>query len=169
MRGEEVARLIRELQGDRGLRAECPECKRTFALREAVLFPVRGPLPEAAESVITEYEQELRERKKSLRERRKRAQEAAGRSRVATQVGQLMEALVPVLEDRMLYREWRALGDPVDYVVFRGLVRCGRVEQVEFVEVKTGAGRTNPRQKMVQQAVEAGRVRFQVLPEGGRE
>jgi hypothetical protein len=106
----EAERLIRDLQRDRFLRAECPECGCRFALGEAVLFPVGGPIPEAAGEVITRYRQELSERRKALRERRKQAREATGRSRVATQVGQLMEALVPVLEGGVPHREWRALG-----------------------------------------------------------
>ncbi|MDR7416923.1 MAG: Holliday junction resolvase-like protein [Armatimonadota bacterium] len=160
-------RLIRELQRDPALRAICPECGCDFPLSKAVLFPLRGPIPEQAREVIEKRNAELADRRRRLREQRKRARELPGRTRVATLAGQTMEAVVPVLEREVPHREWRPLGDPIDYLVFRGLVQHGRVEVVQFVEVKTGSARTNARQRIVKEAVEAGRVRFQVAP--GRE
>jgi predicted Holliday junction resolvase-like endonuclease len=45
----------------------------------------------------------------------------------------------------------------VDYVVFEGLAD-GRVDRVVFLEVKTGRGTLNGRERQVRDAIEAGRV-----------
>lgn len=51
------------------------------------------------------------------------------------------------------------LGAPIDYVVFDGMSR-GEVEQVVFVEVKTGGGKLTRRERQIRDAVREGRVRW---------
>lgn len=72
------------------------------------------------------------------------------RRRIATETGQLLEVLVPVRQ-----------GGPIDFLVFPGLSR-GKVQAVRFVEMKTGSASLNQHQRMVEEAVESGRVEFRV-------
>ena len=58
-------------------------------------------------------------------------------------------------------RDCRALFDPIDYIAFNGLSRNGAVESITFIDVKTGGGSLNSRQRQVQAVVEAGKVRWQ--------
>lgn len=160
-----VRDLLDELKRDRRLRVECPHCRRDFPLRQATVFPVDGPLPEEARGLVRTIRDELRKWREDLRERRRRAREAPGQARLATEIGQALEALVPRLQDRLHPRDWRRLGDPIDFVVFEGLSATGRVQAVRFVEVKTGRARLGDTQQMVRDAVESGRVRLRVCEE----
>ncbi len=79
--------------------------------------------------------------------------------------GKVREHLVPLLPEfagRFDGRDARFLGSPVDFVVFDGL-DAGSVERVVFVEVKTGLSALSSRERQVRDAVERGRVEWQVL------
>lgn len=49
------------------------------------------------------------------------------------------------------------LGAPIDFVVFEGLSE-GEVEDIVFVEVKSGAGKLTKRERAIRDAVAGGRV-----------
>jgi predicted Holliday junction resolvase-like endonuclease len=88
--------------------------------------------------------------------RRDAAQRARG---VIT--GQVVEHLAPWFEDFPYNpKDARFLGSPVDLVVFDGL-DDGRLRQVVFVEVKTGASALTARERAVRDAVRDGRVGFE--------
>lgn len=76
--------------------------------------------------------------------------------------GKVQECLAPLLPEfasRFNPRDARFLGTPIDFVVFDGLDE-DYVRNVVFVEVKTGKSRLSPREKLVQEAVLAGRVTY---------
>jgi predicted Holliday junction resolvase-like endonuclease len=54
------------------------------------------------------------------------------------------------------------LGTPLDFVVFDGLDE-GDVRRVVFVEVKTGRASLASRERLCRNAIEAGRVEYQLL------
>lgn len=84
-------------------------------------------------------------------------EDAVKRSR-AVLGGQLTEQLAPYLPD-FPWRptEVRFLGKPIDFLVFRGLDDKA-VEEVVFVEVKTGESRLSPVERSLRDAIQAGRV-----------
>jgi predicted Holliday junction resolvase-like endonuclease len=85
----------------------------------------------------------------------------------AVTTGKISEQLLPFFpEFRFNPRDARFLGAPVDFVVFDGLAE-GAVRRVVFVEVKTGGGRLSARERLVREAVEAGRVGWLELHAGG--
>jgi predicted Holliday junction resolvase-like endonuclease len=77
--------------------------------------------------------------------------------------GQVSEQLAPLL-DGFPYAamDARFLGHPIDYVVFDGFGSDEEIEVV-LVEVKTGRARLSLGERRVRDAVEAGRVRFEVV------
>lgn len=84
-------------------------------------------------------------------------EDAVKRSR-AVLGGQLTEQLAPYLPDfPWSPTEVRFLGKPVDFLVFRGLDGKA-VEEVVFVEVKTGESRLSPVERSLRDAIKAGRV-----------
>jgi predicted Holliday junction resolvase-like endonuclease len=91
--------------------------------------------------------------------------EATKRSR-AVVGGKVSEQLAPLLPGfEYLPSEVRFLGSPVDLVVFRGL-DAKAVEELVFVEVKTGASRLSPVERGVREAIEQGKVRYEVFRPG---
>ena len=81
---------------------------------------------------------------------------------VTGKVSEHLSPLFPAFAEQFEARDARFLGSPVDFVVFDGLDR-GEVERVVFVEVKTGGSALSSRERRVRDAVEAGRVEWQVL------
>ena len=89
----------------------------------------------------------------------------------ATLKGQIGEQLAPLLPGfEYEASDARFLGDPIDYVVFHGYTalrdsHAGAPLQVEVIilDIKRGGSKLSPSQRAVADAVEAGRVRFEVV------
>ena len=74
--------------------------------------------------------------------------------------GQAAEQLAPYLPGFPFDpSECRFIGKPVDFLVFRG-ASTGRVEEVVFVEVKTGKSALNRVERSLKEVVEGGRLRW---------
>ena len=84
--------------------------------------------------------------------------DAVKRSR-AVSLGKAVEHLVPFMPDFPHDPgDARFLGAPIDFVVFAGLRQRDRVDEIVFVEVKSGRGRLSARERSVRDAVLDGRV-----------
>lgn len=100
-------------------------------------------------------ELDFRDREREIR------QDSVDRSR-ATLSGQFLEKLAPHLPDFPYDpTDVRFLGTPVDYVVFDGLAE-GDLQEIVFLEVKSGRSTLRSSQRRVRDAVEAGAVRWDV-------
>ncbi len=75
--------------------------------------------------------------------------------------GQFSEQLAPFLPDfKYLPTECRFVGKPTDLIVFKGMDEK-KIEEVVFVEVKSGNARLSPQEKNLKEAIEKKRVRFE--------
>jgi predicted Holliday junction resolvase-like endonuclease len=94
-----------------------------------------------------------------LRYTRAVRRDAVQRSEAVT-VGKVSEQLLPFFpEFGFNPRDARFLGTPVDLLVFDGLAE-GRCARVVFVEVKTRSSSLSPRERLVRDAIRAGRVEW---------
>ena len=85
----------------------------------------------------------------------------AAKQSVAVNIGKVVEEIAPGLSTFPYHRaDCRSLLDPIDYVVFDGLARDGKVTNMHFLDVKTGTARLNEHQKQVKDAIEKRRVEF---------
>jgi predicted Holliday junction resolvase-like endonuclease len=57
----------------------------------------------------------------------------------------------------------RALFEPIDYVVFRGLARQGVIDSLLFVDVKTGNRKLEDHQCQIRDLVQAGKVSLNIV------
>lgn len=81
--------------------------------------------------------------------------------------GQVIEQLAPLFPDfPARYDEVKFIGKPVDFIAFKGLEescdngeKC-HVDEVLFIEVKTGNSALSTRERAIKQAVDEGRVRY---------
>jgi predicted Holliday junction resolvase-like endonuclease len=88
-------------------------------------------------------------------------EDAARRSR-SSLGGQVLEKIAPHLPDFPYDpTELRFIGSPIDFVVFRGL-NSDDVEEVIFLEMKSGKSRLTSRERSVQRTIEAKNVRWDV-------
>ncbi len=94
--------------------------------------------------------------------------DSVSRSRAVLK-GKMAEQIAPLLPG---FDYWpsdaRFLGDPVDYVIFNGYSRAkdGHEDEpleIVIVDIKEGRARLNRGQRLIAQAVAAGRVRFEVV------
>lgn len=98
-----------------------------------------------------------REWEKALPDHRK---EAISKSR-AVLSGHFSEQLAPYLPDfQYSPTECRFLGKPIDFIVFKG-ADGKEIEEVIFVEVKSGKSKLSPQEKKLKEAIEKGNVRFE--------
>ena len=58
-------------------------------------------------------------------------------------------------------RDMTFIGKWVDYIVFNGLSQ-GYVDEIVFLEVKTWKSQQNNNEKLIEQAIKAGRVRYEI-------
>lgn len=75
--------------------------------------------------------------------------------------GQVAEQIAPFLPDFPANpSDARFIGKPVDFIVFSGLSENEKIDEILFVEVKTGKSALSEREKEVKKAVEKGNVRY---------
>jgi predicted Holliday junction resolvase-like endonuclease len=86
-------------------------------------------------------------------------QDAIQRSRAVT-LGQITEHFIPYLAGFPYNpKDARFVGTPIDFIVFDGLSE-GVVENIVFVEVKTGRSTLSTRERRVRDALKEGRVQW---------
>jgi predicted Holliday junction resolvase-like endonuclease len=89
----------------------------------------------------------------------KERKNAVERSRVVLK-GQISEQLSPYLPNFPANpSECKFLGNPVDFVVFSGLDNK-KVEEILFIEVKTGNAKLNHTEKSIKEAIENKKIKF---------
>lgn len=93
--------------------------------------------------------------------------DAVSRSRsvVSGKVQEHLAPLFPEFLQRFNPRDAIFLGNPLDFVVFDGLneTEDTDVRRVVFVEVKTGRASLSKRERRVRDAIEAGRVGYELV------
>jgi predicted Holliday junction resolvase-like endonuclease len=77
------------------------------------------------------------------------------------------EHLAPFLQKDYNAKDFRHLGDPVDYIVFHGLSdildkQTDQIVEVVFLDIKTGNSRLNKVQRRIRDAIKDGRVSFKI-------
>ena len=137
-----------------------PECGESFSIKRANLFDIRNPYPpnikklfDKQQKVLTaEMGSLLKEEKKVLNKIEKselqykklknKKTNHPKRVRIATRsinIGQIAEKILPSSKKfRYDPADCRALLTPVDYIAFNGLHKKGKVDNLSFIEVKTG-------------------------------
>src|SRR3989338_4947042 len=87
-------------------------------------------------------------------------QKAIDHSR-STLGGQFAEQLAPYFPDFPYSpTELRWLGKPIDYVVFKGM-DTNTLQEIIFLEIKSGKSQLNSHQRQIREVVEQGKVSWQ--------
>ena len=116
---------------------------------------------------LQNYKIEFQEaHKNSVKEATKRSND----SQRSILKGQIAEQYAPFISGfAYTPADCQFLGKPIDYIIFNNLHDCSEgsvdIEKVEiiFAEVKTGKAQHNKRQKILKEAIDNGRVRFETL------
>jgi predicted Holliday junction resolvase-like endonuclease len=91
------------------------------------------------------------------------ARKQAVKQSKAVTFGYVSESLAPLAPEFPYHvKDLMFLGKGVDYLVFDGLHE-GNLRKIRFLEIKTNSSQLNHREKMIKEAVEKGRVSYEVL------
>lgn len=111
-----------------------------------------------------ELGKELKERKAKLAASKKSKPEKIAVSAQASNFGQISEQILPAFTTFPYKRtECRILFKPVDYIVFARLSQQRSVEAIKFVDVKTGGGRLDGRQRQIRDRITEGKIKHRVI------
>lgn len=164
-------KIIHQLLSISGLKIECPHCHEEFPIKRGKLFGMYDAYLSAVQKIIqerfntaNELKMELTERTKQLTENKKRKPVKISVSAQASNFGQISEQILPAfLTFPYKQNECRILFKPIDYIVFTHLADKGRVEAIKFVDVKTGEGRLDRRQKQIRDRIVEGKIKHKII------
>lgn len=153
---DKIQRLISELKSS-DLWAESP-CGDEFKISDCILFDGTKPFPKEALKAKQEYLEEISEREVALEKLKKLTTEKAVITTRAVNIGLSLEKVLPTMKDfSWSLPDCRFLGNPIDMIVFNGFAH-DKIDSISFIEVKSGAARLNPNQKLVKEAIEKKKV-----------
>ena len=143
--------------------AECPKCRGEFKLGEALLFDGLGPFPQEALEIQAQLQAEIEKKAKQLDKKSAMADAGAEQRAYSVGLGKILEKVVVAHRDfKVPICDCRPLFEPIDLVAFNGLGK-GKVESIDFIEIKTGKAKLSDHEKVVKQAVEDGKVSLKVI------
>lgn len=154
----EVQELIDDLSTNPKFVGECPSCQEKFKLRDAGMFYFDN-LTEEAESARRSLEEDIQLMKDAYKTRLNRIKVGAARTSLAVNVGKAVEKVAPALSSfPHAIGDCRFMGEPIDYLVFGGIFQRGRVEELVFMDIKTGKAGLTDGQELIKGAVERHKV-----------
>ncbi len=154
--------LLKLLSSDAHLFAECPSCSESFSLSQSSLFYGEDFSPAALE-FITAKNTEITDAKAKLQKMIEKATVGAAKKSTEVNFGKVLEKVAPALEGFPFNKtDCRPIFEPIDYLVFKGWSENSKVEELCFVDIKTGDARLSPRQVQIKQVIEQGKVELQV-------
>ena len=157
METEEIIQLLKKSD----IYAEHSGCGCEFKISEALLFDGTKPFPFKALEVQKNLEEKFKERQEELKKSMKRATTGAQTTSKSVNAGKLLEKVFPTMKDfKWELSDCRFLGEPVDLIIFNGLT-AGKVDSINFLEVKSGAARLNEHQKSIKEAIVNNKVKFE--------
>ncbi|MEM3481941.1 MAG: Holliday junction resolvase-like protein [Thermoplasmata archaeon] len=78
--------------------------------------------------------------------------------------GKVTEQIIPYFSDFPYDpRDVRFIGSPVDLIVFSGLREKNSIDEIIFLEIKTGKGRQSGVEKKVEDAIKNGKISYRVI------
>lgn len=77
------------------------------------------------------------------------------------------EHLAPVMQNKYNPKDFRHLGNPIDFIVFDGLSdvldkKTDEIVSIILLDVKTGNSKLNKSQRRIRDALNAGKIKFEV-------
>lgn len=151
--------LINFLQQN-GFKANCPTCGEGIKLKDASLFSVDN-FNAQAKRLLNEKKEELKILREAISKKKSSTQQRVETTTNSVNMGFILERLAPVLEHFPFNKnDCRSLFDPIDYVIFEGLQKTGKVQKIFFVDIKSGKAKLKANQKAIKQMIEQKKVEF---------
>ncbi|HOT92488.1 MAG TPA: Holliday junction resolvase-like protein [Anaerolineae bacterium] len=147
-----------------------PEQTQRSDLRDEIAATYRARAEAERARLIQHYEGRIRALENRHAETLLSARRQSSEQSRAVLKGKLAEQMAPLLPGFTYWpADARFLGDPVDYIVFNGYSKvkdgdeAGEDVEVVILDIKQGKSMLTNGQRQIAKAVEAGRVRFEVV------
>lgn len=151
--------LINFLQQN-GFKANCPTCGEDIKLKDSSLFSVDN-FNAQAKQLLNEKKEELKIQRDAISKKKSSTQQRIETTTNSVNMGFILERLAPVLEHFPFDKnDCRSLFDPIDYVIFEGLQKTGKVQKIFFVDIKSGKAKLKANQKAIKEMIEQKKVEF---------
>jgi predicted Holliday junction resolvase-like endonuclease len=151
--------LINFLQQN-GFKANCPTCGEGIKLNDSSLFSLDN-FNAQAKQLLNEKKEELKIQREEISKKKVSTQKRVETTTGSVNMGFILERLAPVLEHFPFDKnDCRSLFDPIDYVIFEGLQKTGKVQKIFFVDIKSGKAKLKANQKAIKQMIEQKKVEF---------
>ena len=110
---------------------------------------------------MNEKKEELKIQREAISKKKSSTQQRVETTTNSVNMGFILERLAPVLEHFPFDKnDCRSLFDPIDYVIFEGLQKTGKVQKIFFVDIKSGKAKLKANQKAIKQMIEQKKVEF---------
>jgi predicted Holliday junction resolvase-like endonuclease len=81
--------------------------------------------------------------------------------------GLATEHLAPIMQNKYNPKDFRHLGNPIDFIVFEGLSdvidkKTNEITSIILLDVKTGNSKLNKSQRKIRDALNAGKIKFEI-------
>lgn len=118
-------------------------------------------LKTASNAMEAQHKLELKEKVASARK------DAIKKSRAVIR-GQATEHLAPYILEDTNPKDYRFLGNPIDYIHFQGLSNLldgvsDEIISIDFIDIKTGKASLNKSQRRIRDAIKNSRVKFSLI------
>jgi predicted Holliday junction resolvase-like endonuclease len=85
----------------------------------------------------------------------------AAQGSVRVKIGQTVEQIVQGLPSFLYHKgDCRSLFKPIDYVIFEGLTKKVKVDQIHFVDIKTGNAGLDDHEEQIERVINKKHVEF---------
>jgi predicted Holliday junction resolvase-like endonuclease len=156
---EIIGSMMKFFQTAQEIYGVCPTCGDIFRVSDMRIFYGKEP-PKDWLSTLTEKEQLLEKQQLQFEVDKSKIIEDAIQRSIAIRIGKTLERIAPIIP-RLGVRpsEIRGIFDPVDYVAFNGMLE-NRIDNICFLELKTGKSSLTKIQRRIRDAVNEGRVEW---------
>ena len=139
---------------------ECNHCSEELPLKKIHLFDNDNFSVEALE-IYEEQLQMIRHKKAELKRLRELGTRRSEIGALSINIGLILERLAPTMGGfRFNHNDCRSVFDPIDYVIFEGLSKKGRVDKIFLIDIKSGNAKLSKRQKEIKAAIHNKKVNF---------
>ncbi len=139
---------------------ECNHCSEELFLKKIHLFDNDNFTEEASE-IYEEQLQWVRDKKLELKRLKEVGTKRSEIGALSVNIGLILERLAPTMPGFPFnHNDCRSVFDPIDYVIFEGLTKKGRVDKIFLIDIKSGNAKLTPRQKEIKSAIQNKKVTF---------
>ena len=131
-----------------------------ISAKDAGLFYMDDFTPEA-KGLYEDWKAWLKAARRSLREQKKQGLQISARQVAGVNFGLIAERIGPTFGSfPFQQKDCRPMFNPIDYLIFEGMSKKGKVDRIIFSEFKTGNAGLSNNQFAIKACVEKGRVQF---------